>query len=183
MRQNKIASIIEQAVEEALSRNKTEKYLLLMKLIVSIYESSSTIPLCIHFIDIWKVVVFRLYLRDACSRRLWADEKEYKDFFNRLISVFKSDITFFFSFLVSPPNEYSEEEINSILNLAVDYVKPIINSPLDKVLCSLIFIFLVDYGGNCYDFMYVECHSSISTYRCSPYFGMSLFFFVLCLMD
>ena len=70
-------------------------YLQLIKIIVNIYESASILPLCSSILSLLSIVIFELYLKDACSKRCWVDEKGYRQFINRIISVFKSIVVNF----------------------------------------------------------------------------------------
>lgn len=133
MRTNQVESVIKDVVEDASLEADSKSYSSMIQMIISIYNSAPSLPLCLSCACLWTVVIFEFYLKDACSKRCWVDEKNYRQFVNRLISAFKSKAVSLYSFVVTPPPEYTEMQRQSIIDLALHIVQPILNHPVNEV--------------------------------------------------
>ena len=81
--------------------------------------------------------MFHLYLEDSCSSRKWVDEKKYRAFVTKLISVFKY-ASFPISTLGTKGCPYSEAELHAIFTLAVDYMSPLVERPLSQIVDGIV---------------------------------------------
>ena len=87
------SSVFQECAKQDLLNKSPDVYLRLIALLLAILEDRTTIPSCALRLVPLSLVVFHLYLEDSCSSRKWVDEKKYRVFVTKLISVFKYSIS------------------------------------------------------------------------------------------
>ncbi|KAK8819595.1 hypothetical protein WA556_002583, partial [Blastocystis sp. ATCC 50177/Nand II] len=118
---NVLSAVFSDCQKRSLLHTSPEVYLKLIAFLITVIENRNTIP----------IFVFHLYLEDSCSSRKWVDEKKYRAFVTKLISVFKYAIS-------TKGCPYSEAELHSIFTLAVDYMSPLVERPLSQIVDGIV---------------------------------------------